>query len=58
MSAAIGAEDAGPRREKAHAAFRNGNFRDAYDALRLLLLDKTLVPAGNDLNEAVQASSG
>ena len=55
MSAAIGAEDAGPRREKAHAAFRNGNFRDAYDALRLLLLDKTLVPAGNDLNEAVQA---
>ena len=53
MSTAIGSEDAGQRREKAHKAFHDGNFRDAYDALRGLLLDKTVVPAGNDLNEAV-----
>ena len=53
MATAFGAEDVGPRREKAHKAFRDGNFRDAYDALRGLLLDKTVVPAGDDLNEAV-----
>ena len=32
MSTAVGADDAGQRREKAHKAFRDGNFRDAYDA--------------------------
>ena len=34
MSTAMGSEDVGQRREKAHKAFKEGNFRDAYDALR------------------------
>ncbi len=58
MSTAVGSDDAAQRREKAHQAFKDGNFRDAYDALRGLLLDKTVVPAASDpansdLNEAV-----
>ena len=53
MSTAMGSDDAAQRREKAHKDFKSGNFRDAYDALRGLLLDKTVVPAGDDLNEAV-----
>jgi uncharacterized protein YfaS (alpha-2-macroglobulin family) len=53
MSTAMGAEDAGQRREKARKAFHEGNFRDAYEALRGLLLDKSVVPATQDLNEAV-----
>ena len=55
MSTAVGSDDAGQRREKAHLAFSNGNFRDAYEALRLLLLDKTVVPAGDDLKEAIES---
>ncbi len=58
MSTAMGFDDLGQRREKAHKAFKDGNFRDAYDALRALLLDKTVVPADKDkaekdLNDAV-----
>ena len=55
MSTAVGSDDAGQRREKAHKAFKEGNFRDAYDALRGLLLDKAVVPAGDDLNQAVES---
>ncbi|MGA2257949.1 MAG: hypothetical protein ABSG53_25065 [Thermoguttaceae bacterium] len=53
MSTAMGSEDVGQRREKAHKAFTDGNFRVAYDALRLLLLNKAVVPAVDDLNEAM-----
>src|SRR5271157_4023269 len=55
MSTAKGAEDVGQRRETAHKNFNQGNFRDAYDALRGLLLDKTVVPSGEDLKVAVVA---
>ncbi len=55
LSAAAGAEDVGQRSEKAHKAFKDGNFREAYDALHGLLLDQTIDPAGNGLNEAVQS---
>ncbi len=51
MSTAMGFDDLGQRREKAHKAFKDGNFRDAYDALRALLLDKTVVPADKDMAE-------
>ena len=34
LSAAAGAEDVGQRSEKAHKAFKDGNFREAYDALQ------------------------
>ena len=52
MSTTVGSKDVAQQRKKAHKAFKSGNFRDAYDALRGLLLDKTVLPAGNDLIEA------
>ena len=44
--------DAALRREQAHKAVQQGNFRDAYDELRKIVLDKSIVPAGQDLSAA------
>jgi uncharacterized protein YfaS (alpha-2-macroglobulin family) len=42
-----------PAREALHNAVKQGNYKDAYDGLRKLLLDREAVPRGEDLQAAV-----
>src|SRR5262249_2311770 len=45
------------RREGANKAFKDGNYKVAYEALRQLVLDKDneATPVGEDLNQAISA---
>ncbi len=55
VEAGGGPGDVAAQRQRLHDAFHQGNFRDAYDGLRKLLLDPQVAPSGDDLSDAVQA---